>query len=179
MAAVSELVDQNDTKPDRNSESEVTNEDSSDNTIIGSISGNNTTNSRHDLSNSHPKTAGKNLDSVGKFNICNDAEHKLFEPILNMYIFLFKILFCRSADYPTFKTFRAKGCIDANQQRKTQGDLGQKDGKRYQKDSSSLKTRHTLFYFVFLYRNQHLTNSTSKSQSLTLTFFLRFLFFFS
>lgn len=68
MAAVSELVDQNDTKPDRNSESEVTNEDSSDNTIIGTISGNNTTSNRHELNNStHQKSAGKNLDSVGKF----------------------------------------------------------------------------------------------------------------
>lgn len=65
MAAVSELVDQNDTKQERNSESEVTNEDSSDNTIIGTISANNTSN-RHDLNNStHQKSAGKNLDSVG------------------------------------------------------------------------------------------------------------------
>lgn len=64
MAAVSELVDQNDTKPDRNSESEVTNEDSSDNTIIGSISGNS---NRHDINNSsNQKSAGKNLDSVGE-----------------------------------------------------------------------------------------------------------------
>ncbi|XP_031640893.1 chromatin modification-related protein MEAF6 [Contarinia nasturtii] len=64
MAAVSELVDQNDTKPDgrsdRNSESEVTNEDSSDNTIIGTISGNNTS--------IHQKSAGKNLDSVDRPN---------------------------------------------------------------------------------------------------------------
>lgn len=67
MAAVSELVDQNDTKPDRNSESEVTNEDSSDNTIIGTISGNNVSSNRHELNNStHQKSAGKNLDSVGK-----------------------------------------------------------------------------------------------------------------
>lgn len=66
MAAVSELVDQNDTKPDRNSESEVTNEDSSDNTIIGSISGANTNSNRHEMNNSHQKSAGKNLDSVGK-----------------------------------------------------------------------------------------------------------------
>lgn len=68
MAAVSELVDQNDTKPDRNSESEVTNEDSSDNTIIGTISGNNNASSnRHELNNStHQKSAGKNLDSVGE-----------------------------------------------------------------------------------------------------------------
>lgn len=65
MAAVSELVDQNDTKQERNSESEVTNEDSSDNTIIGTISANNTSN-RHDLNSStHQKSAGKNLDSVG------------------------------------------------------------------------------------------------------------------
>lgn len=71
MAAVSELVDQNDTKPDRNSESEVTNEDSSDNTIIGSISGNN---NRHDLnSTSNQKSAGKNLDSVGNGNNNNNS----------------------------------------------------------------------------------------------------------
>lgn len=68
MAAVSELVDQNDTKPDRNSESEVTNEDSSDNTIIGTISGNNASSNRHELNNSsHQKSAGKNLDSVGEY----------------------------------------------------------------------------------------------------------------
>lgn len=69
MAAVSELGDQNDTKPDRNSESEVTNEDSSDNTIIGTISGNNTSSNRHELNNStHQKSAGKNLDSVGELD---------------------------------------------------------------------------------------------------------------
>lgn len=73
MAAVSELVDQNDTKPDRNSESEVTNEDSSDNTI-GTISGNNPSTNRHDLNNStHQKSAGKNLDSVGGFSTCHLA----------------------------------------------------------------------------------------------------------
>lgn len=85
MAAVSELVDQNDTKPDRNSESEVTNEDSSDNTIIGSISGNNTanSNSRHDLTNAHPKTAGKNLDSVGKHNEFRTKDKKSLQ-----YVFL-------------------------------------------------------------------------------------------
>lgn len=71
IAAVSELVDQNDNKPDRNSESEVTNEDSSDNTIIGSISGGNqNSSSRHELNNSssgvHQKSAGKNQDAVGK-----------------------------------------------------------------------------------------------------------------
>lgn len=68
MAAVSEMVDQNENKPDRNSESEVTNEDSSDNTIIGSISGgnHNNTTSRHDVNNSHQKSAGKNQDSNGK-----------------------------------------------------------------------------------------------------------------
>lgn len=61
MAAVSELVDQNDTKPDRNSETDVTNEDSSDN-----CSGNNAPSSRHELNNStHQKSAGKNLDTVG------------------------------------------------------------------------------------------------------------------
>lgn len=69
MAAVSELVDQNDTKPDRNSETDVTNEDSSDNTIIGTISGgNNASSNRHELNNStHQKSAGKNLDSVGTY----------------------------------------------------------------------------------------------------------------
>lgn len=72
MAAVSELVDQNDTKPDRNSESEVTNEDSSDNTIIGTISGNNASSNRHELNNSHQKSAGKNLDSVGEFMELNE-----------------------------------------------------------------------------------------------------------
>lgn len=65
IAAVSELVDQNDTKPDRNSESEVTNEDSSDNTIIGTM-GNNASSNRHELNNTHQKSAGKNLDSVGE-----------------------------------------------------------------------------------------------------------------
>lgn len=70
MAAVQELVDQNDSKPDRNSESEVTNEDSSDNTIIGSLTGglNQTNSSRHDLNSTglQPKSAaaGKQ-DSLG------------------------------------------------------------------------------------------------------------------
>lgn len=70
MAAVSEMVDQNENKPDRNSESEVTNEDSSDNTIIGSISGGNHNNitSRHDVNNTHQKSAGKNQDSNGNNN---------------------------------------------------------------------------------------------------------------
>lgn len=66
LAAVSEMVDQNENKPDRNSESEVTNEDSSDNTIIGSISGgNHNSSSRHDVNNTHQKSAGKNQDSNG------------------------------------------------------------------------------------------------------------------
>lgn len=51
MAAVSELVDQNDNKPDRNSESEATNEDSSDNTITGSITGINHNSTRNESSN--------------------------------------------------------------------------------------------------------------------------------
>lgn len=67
MAAVSELDDQNDTKPDRNSESDGTNEDSSDNTI-GPVAGGISANNRHELNNStHQKNAGKSLDSVGKF----------------------------------------------------------------------------------------------------------------
>lgn len=69
MAAVSELVDQNDAKPDRNSESEVTNEDSSDNTIIGS-SGNQNLSMRESGLNSsstaiHQKSSGKIQDSLG------------------------------------------------------------------------------------------------------------------
>lgn len=76
MAAVSELVDQNDTKPDRNSESEVTNEDSSDNTIIGSISGSNA-NSNSLNSSTNQKSAGKNLDSVGEWSLV-DKMHDFF-----------------------------------------------------------------------------------------------------
>lgn len=88
MAAVSELVDQNDTKPDRNSESEVTNEDSSDNTIIGTISGNNTSSNRHELNNStHQKSAGKNLDSVGKFVAMASVKCGLLGSVLNDFFF--------------------------------------------------------------------------------------------
>lgn len=71
MAAVSELVEPGDTKNERNSESEMTNEDSSDNTIVGSLSNtaNNSSTNRHDSATTnnvgHNKT-GKNLESVGK-----------------------------------------------------------------------------------------------------------------
>lgn len=76
MAAVSEMVDQNENKPDRNSESEVTNEDSSDNTIIGSISGgNHNSSSRHDVNNTHQKSAGKNQDSNGNSSACGTQLH--------------------------------------------------------------------------------------------------------
>lgn len=70
MAAVSELVDGAELKQERNSESEITNEDSSDNTIIGSLASasNNTNTNRHDSPSTnntgHTKT-GKNQDAQG------------------------------------------------------------------------------------------------------------------
>lgn len=72
MAAVSELVEPGDPKAERNSESELTNEDSSDNTIVGSLSttaGGNSTSNRHEPATtnnvSHNKT-GKNQETLGK-----------------------------------------------------------------------------------------------------------------
>lgn len=79
MAAVSELVEPGDTKTERNSESEMTNEDSSDNTIVGSLptAANNSTTNRHELAATnnvgHNKT-GKNQEALGKM-----------EAILNKY----------------------------------------------------------------------------------------------
>lgn len=109
LAAVSEMVDQNENKPDRNSESEVTNEDSSDNTIIGSISGGNHNNStsRHDVNNTHQKSAGKNQDSNGE-------SHSIPSPESKDYFQLFFPTF-RSTAHATFEAFRLKRCIDAKQ----------------------------------------------------------------
>lgn len=88
MAAVSEMVDQNENKPDRNSESEVTNEDSSDNTIIGSITGaNNNSSSRHDVNNTHQKSAGKNQESNGKQRQrTHDPLHDLFDSLFFLLV---------------------------------------------------------------------------------------------
>lgn len=73
MAAVSELGEPGDAKTERNSESEMTNEDSSDNTIVGSLANqvNSTNPNRHDSATgnnvSHNKS-GKNQDSLGMLN---------------------------------------------------------------------------------------------------------------
>lgn len=73
MAAVSELVEGGEPKTERNSESEMTNEDSSDNTIVGSLSNatNNTNSNRHESSttNNHNNKSGKNQDTNGKRNV--------------------------------------------------------------------------------------------------------------
>lgn len=111
MAAVSEMVDQNENKPDRNSESEVTNEDSSDNTIIGSISGgNHNSSSRHDVNNTHQKSAGKNQDSNG--NSSADAGlHPMQFPI-KFSDFIFPP---RSTAYAATEAFGLKRCVDTEQ----------------------------------------------------------------
>lgn len=113
MAAVSEMVDQNENKPDRNSESEVTNEDSSDNTIIGSISGGNqNSSSRHDVNNTHQKSAGKNQDSNGNPSIHLDVQQR---SNTNLFFFSFSTNFCcLSVDRPHTPLLKHSDSKDAS-----------------------------------------------------------------
>lgn len=110
-AAVQELVDQSDTKPDRNSESEVTNEDSSDNTIIGTLTGGAANQNNVNNTGLHKGAAAGKQNSLGMPHRWTESE--IDRLIFNIFFFLCFIICYRSSEHIVEQTSGWKGCDNA------------------------------------------------------------------